>query len=425
MKRCIYCHLEIINGVDSSQCCPNGHFAHSECLKKWLLHSSDCPLCSIPYSGRVILQTDISISNLLKKSDLQWIKCPDCERKIAKKEFFTHSCKIKPYEPRIQRPKSPMNLRRVIMGELRHLFSRRTQSEQIAAQIPEEENKEERSRLSDEDIIILDLESEEGIKLMKQYAEEIGEIATQKGKETNKFVMWLKGEDVETLNARLLCEREESVKNYRESFLKENYREKPLKEIRKRRSKDSLDKILKKLLRAIPEIKSVAIVSDEGLPIASALSQSSDEKRIAAMTAALLSLSEKAIIEMRKGDFDQLYIKGGEGFLLVMRVGPKAVLMVSTTKEVRLGLILLNLRRFSEKIARSGQYDDDGDRFPYPYIFKPPEPPDDLALAPRVQLRASPKKKVPEEKIHCQFCGMKLTKEEQLTHSCKKKPINK
>ena len=64
----------------------------------------------------------------------------------------------------------------------------------------------------------------------------------------------------------------------------------------------------------------------------------------------------------------------------------------------------------------------DEDRFPYPYIFKPPEPPDDLAFAPRVQLHASPKKKDSEDEVYCQFCGRELTKGEQLTHSCKKKP---
>jgi len=68
-----------------------------------------------------------------------------------------------------------------------------------------------------------------------------------------------------------------------------------------------------------------------------------------------------------------------------------------------------------------GKIDDD-DYIPFPYIFNPPEPPDDLALAPRVQLHASPKKKDSEEIIDCQYCGMKLTKEEQLTHSCQKKP---
>ena len=59
---------------------------------------------------------------------------------------------------------------------------------------------------------------------------------------------------------------------------------------------ETLDDLLRKLLGAIPEVKAAAIVSAEGLPIASALPQGVDETRIAAMTAALLSLSERAII---------------------------------------------------------------------------------------------------------------------------------
>ncbi|TFF86396.1 MAG: hypothetical protein EU517_00465 [Promethearchaeota archaeon] len=115
---------------------------------------------------------------------------------------------------------------------------------------------------------------------------------------------------------------------------------------------DSLDDLLKKLLAAIPEVKAAAIVSAEGLPIASALPRDVDETRIAAMTAALLSLSERAIIEMQKGDFDQLYIRGSDGYLLVLQAGPNAVLTVSADKDVRLGLILLDCRRTCEKIAK-------------------------------------------------------------------------
>lgn len=115
---------------------------------------------------------------------------------------------------------------------------------------------------------------------------------------------------------------------------------------------ESLDDLLKKLLGAIPEVKAAAIVSAEGLPIASALPQGVDETRIAAMTAALLSLSERAIIEMGKGDFDQLYVKGSSGYLLILQAGPNAVLTVSTSSEVRLGLILLDCRRTCEKIAQ-------------------------------------------------------------------------
>jgi predicted regulator of Ras-like GTPase activity (Roadblock/LC7/MglB family) len=114
---------------------------------------------------------------------------------------------------------------------------------------------------------------------------------------------------------------------------------------------DNLDEILKKLLAAIPEVKAAAIVSAEGLPIASALPQGVDETRIAAMTAALLSLAERSVIEMEKGEFDQLYVKGSDGYLLVLQAGPNAVLTVSTTKDVRLGLIFLDCKRTCEKIA--------------------------------------------------------------------------
>ncbi len=115
---------------------------------------------------------------------------------------------------------------------------------------------------------------------------------------------------------------------------------------------ENLDDILKKLLAAIPEVVSAAIVSAEGLPIASALPAGIDETRIAAMTAALLSLAERSVIELSKGLFEQLYIKGDDGYLLVLQAGPNAVLTVSTTKDVRLGLIFLDCKRTCEKIAK-------------------------------------------------------------------------
>ncbi|TFG00610.1 MAG: hypothetical protein EU541_01705 [Promethearchaeota archaeon] len=113
----------------------------------------------------------------------------------------------------------------------------------------------------------------------------------------------------------------------------------------------TLDGLLKQLLASIPEVKSAAIVSVEGLPIASALPQGIDETRIAAMTAAILSLGERAAHEMQKGDLEQIMVKGNDGILLVLEAGPNAVLTVSTTKDVRLGLIFLDCKRTTERIA--------------------------------------------------------------------------
>jgi predicted regulator of Ras-like GTPase activity (Roadblock/LC7/MglB family) len=55
---------------------------------------------------------------------------------------------------------------------------------------------------------------------------------------------------------------------------------------------------------------------------------------------------------MEKGNFEQLYVRGDEGYLLVLQAGPNAVLTVSTTKDVRLGLIFLDCKRTTEKIAK-------------------------------------------------------------------------
>ena len=54
MPSCIICHLSISEGGDSSDECPNGHLTHSDCLKQWSLHSSNCPLCNEPYSEEIL-----------------------------------------------------------------------------------------------------------------------------------------------------------------------------------------------------------------------------------------------------------------------------------------------------------------------------------------------------------------------------------
>ena len=34
--------------------CPNGHLCHYDCLKKWIPHSSKCPVCAEIYDTKVI-----------------------------------------------------------------------------------------------------------------------------------------------------------------------------------------------------------------------------------------------------------------------------------------------------------------------------------------------------------------------------------
>jgi len=114
---------------------------------------------------------------------------------------------------------------------------------------------------------------------------------------------------------------------------------------------DTLEGVLNELQGSIPEIEACAIVSVEGLPIVSALPPDVDEAKVAAMTAAMLTLGEKAAIELGKGILEQVNVKGVDGWLLVISAGLNACLTVSTTANAKLGLIFLDMKRAADKIA--------------------------------------------------------------------------
>ncbi|MFX1574251.1 MAG: roadblock/LC7 domain-containing protein [Promethearchaeota archaeon] len=116
-------------------------------------------------------------------------------------------------------------------------------------------------------------------------------------------------------------------------------------------SMENLEFVLKKLLKNNPNIIIAIITSMEGLPILSILPRRYDETRLSAMVATLLSLSERTVIDMDIGEFNQLYIKGNDGYLLVFEAEP-AVLAVSTTEKVKLGLIFHECERTSHEISR-------------------------------------------------------------------------
>ena len=114
---------------------------------------------------------------------------------------------------------------------------------------------------------------------------------------------------------------------------------------------EKLGLILKKLLASNRDITIAVITSMEGLPILSILPRGYDETRISAMVATILSLSERAIVEMEIGEFKQIYIKGNDGYLLVFDA-ELAVLAVSTTEKAKLGLVFLECERASHEISK-------------------------------------------------------------------------
>jgi len=101
-----------------------------------------------------------------------------------------------------------------------------------------------------------------------------------------------------------------------------------------------------------PDIEASAVVSVDGLAIASALPQGVEEDRVAAMSAAMLSLGERIAAELGRGSLEQVYIKGAEGYVILMSIGVDAALTVLARENAKLGLLLLDMRRTLEALVK-------------------------------------------------------------------------
>ncbi len=109
---------------------------------------------------------------------------------------------------------------------------------------------------------------------------------------------------------------------------------------------------LRDLQASSPDIEATAVVSVDGLTIASALPDDVEEDRVAAMSAAMLSLGERISTELGRGSLDQVYIRGNNGYVILMSTGEEAVLTLLARKEAKLGLVFLDMRRAVEDLAK-------------------------------------------------------------------------
>ncbi|UCC90015.1 MAG: roadblock/LC7 domain-containing protein [Anaerolineales bacterium] len=108
---------------------------------------------------------------------------------------------------------------------------------------------------------------------------------------------------------------------------------------------------LKDLQVSSPDIEASAVVSVDGLTMASSLPADVEEDRVSAMSAAMLSLGERIASELGRGILDQVYIRGAGGFVILMSVGEDAVLTVLARSQAKLGLLFLDMKRAAEDLA--------------------------------------------------------------------------
>lgn len=115
---------------------------------------------------------------------------------------------------------------------------------------------------------------------------------------------------------------------------------------------DMFQQSLEDLNGSTADIEASALISTDGLMIASALPQNMDEDRIGAMSAALLSLGDRAARELGRGGLERVLIQGERGYVIMSSAGPEAVLTVLAKPNAKLGLIFLDIKRAAETLSR-------------------------------------------------------------------------
>lgn len=113
-------------------------------------------------------------------------------------------------------------------------------------------------------------------------------------------------------------------------------------------SADLLQSMLSDLNATSAAIQASAIVSIDGILLASVLPESIDADRAGAMSAAMLALGSRTAKELERGKLEQVMIKSAKGYTLMVGAGTDAMLTVMTGTDAKLGLIFLAVRRTAE-----------------------------------------------------------------------------
>jgi predicted regulator of Ras-like GTPase activity (Roadblock/LC7/MglB family) len=118
-----------------------------------------------------------------------------------------------------------------------------------------------------------------------------------------------------------------------------------MEEIMTKSRTEKITDILRGIRISSPEVVGAALVSIEGFVISAVAPVELDEELFGGMAAALLGVGERVAGELIRSKMEQTYVKSANGYVILNAVGEDAVLVLLVTKEARLGLIFLELRR--------------------------------------------------------------------------------
>jgi predicted regulator of Ras-like GTPase activity (Roadblock/LC7/MglB family) len=94
-----------------------------------------------------------------------------------------------------------------------------------------------------------------------------------------------------------------------------------------------------------------AIMSVQGLPIASQLPRNANEGIVSAISAALLSVAQRGCEELDRGAMKRLVVEGVNGVFITQAAGQNSILAILASPESKLGMLYLDLDKYTKKIS--------------------------------------------------------------------------
>ncbi len=115
---------------------------------------------------------------------------------------------------------------------------------------------------------------------------------------------------------------------------------------------EKMNSILRELRSSLQEIEAAVLISSDAMALASDISDDADEEKIGALSASVLGMGERAARDLKRGELDQVYIKGDQGYLLLVHCGPDALLSLLVRPEAKLGVVFMEGKRTAEELAK-------------------------------------------------------------------------
>ncbi len=115
---------------------------------------------------------------------------------------------------------------------------------------------------------------------------------------------------------------------------------------------EKISEVLRGLRTSSPEVIGACVVSTEGFIVASVVPSEIDEDLIGGMAASLLGVGERIAADLMRSQMEQVYVRSPKGYIIVNAVGPDAALVLLVTREAKLGLIFLELKRTTVELVR-------------------------------------------------------------------------